>query len=96
MIKHLKITIYGWVQGIGFRWSSYEKFVDLGLTGKAENGEDGTVEITVQGEDFALQKLIEWCHKGPMGAKVTRVEVSEILNQHGNFESQNPQSQSDS
>ncbi len=96
MFKHFKIKIYGRVQGLGFRWSSYEKFVDLGLTGKAENGEDGTVEIEVQGEEFALQKLIEWCHKGPMGAKVTRVEASEILNQHGNIENQNSQSQSDS
>ncbi len=80
MAKHLKIKIYGRVQGVGFRWSSYEKFVELGLTGKAENGDEGTVEIDVQGEDFALEKLAEWCHKGPMGAKVSKVEVAEMPN----------------
>jgi acylphosphatase len=91
MLKHLKIIIYGQVQGVGFRWSAYEKFVDLGLTGKAENGSDRTVEIDVQGDDYQLEKLIDWCYKGPMGAKVTKVEVTEIQNEHANPDNQNQQ-----
>ena len=78
MPKQLLIKIYGRVQGIGFRWCAYEQFADLGLSGKAENGRDGTVEITVAGEDFQLEKFIEWCHKGPSGARVSKVEVAEI------------------
>ncbi len=79
MIKNVHITIVGKVQGVGFRWSSYEKFVELGLVGKAENGEQGAVEIVVNGEEAALQQFIEWCKQGPVGARVTNVEVKETV-----------------
>lgn len=78
MIKYLKIKIHGWVQGVGFRWCSYEKFTELNLTGKAENTSDGSVEIEVSGEEAALEQFIEWAHKGPSGAKVSKVEVVDM------------------
>jgi len=62
---------------VGFRWCAYEQFVELGLKGKAENGKDGSVEVTVTGEESVLSKLVEWCHVGPKGAAVNRVEVTE-------------------
>lgn len=77
-MKHLKIKIHGQVQGVGFRWCSYEKFTELGLTGKAENAKDRSVEIDVAGEDFGLEKFVEWARVGPSGARVTNVEVNEI------------------
>ena len=70
-MKHLKLKISGQVQGVGFRWCSYEKFTELGLTGKAENSRDGGVEIDASGEDFALEKFVEWAGVGPSGARVT-------------------------
>lgn len=78
MEKTLYIKITGRVQGVGFRWCAYEQFVDLGLTGKAENHRDGSVEITVTGEETALAKLLEWCRVGPKGARVNRVETREV------------------
>ena len=78
MEKTIFIKITGRVQGIGFRWCTYEQFVELGLTGKAENARDGSVEITVTGEEALLSKLVEWCHIGPNGAKINRVDVSEV------------------
>ncbi len=78
MVKHLKLKIYGRVQGVGFRWCTYEKFVEFGLVGKAENREDGTVEIFAQGETEALEKLIAWAHTGPEGAKVEKLETEEL------------------
>lgn len=78
MEKTLFIKITGQVQGVGFRWCAYEQFVDLGLTGKAENNRDGSVEITVTGEEAALAKLLEWCRVGPKGARVNRVETREV------------------
>ena len=83
MTKHINIKIYGQVQGVGFRFCSYEQFVDLGLPGKAENMPDGSVLIDTEGEEQVLNQLIEWCHKGPMGARVEKVEVIEAA---GNFE----------
>ena len=78
MIKRIKVKITGQVQGIGFRWSAYEQFVELGLTGKAENSRDGSVDVDVSGEDFNLEKFIEWAKVGPEGARVSGVEVSEV------------------
>jgi acylphosphatase len=39
------------------------------------NCSDGTVEIIAQGERQHVQQLVTWCHNGPPGARVTRVEV---------------------
>ena len=78
MAKHINIKISGRVQGIGFRFSAYEKFVELGLLGRAENTQDRGVFIDVEGPDLGLEQLIDWCRQGPSGAKVDKVEVSEI------------------
>jgi acylphosphatase len=78
MAKHINIKISGWVQGIGFRYCAYEKFAELGLAGKAENTPDRGVFLDVEGPEEKLEALVEWCHKGPVGAKVDRVEVTEL------------------
>ncbi len=79
MNKHLNIKISGpRVQGIGFRWSAYEKFVELELQGKAQNGADYSVIIDVEGPEEKLAIFQEWCHKGPTGAKIAKVEVVEL------------------
>lgn len=78
MTKHINIKISGWVQGIGFRFCAYEKFVELGLAGKAENTEDRGLLVEAEGPEEKLANLVEWCHKGPVGAKVDRVEVTEL------------------
>lgn len=79
MEKQLQILISGKVQGVGFRWSAYEKFVDLNLIGKAENTKEGAVRIVVKGEESVLQELINWAHQGPQGSHVSNVEVSDSI-----------------
>ena len=78
MAKHLNIKISGKVQGIGFRFCSYEKFVELGLQGRADNTPDRGVLLDVEGPEFQLEQLVEWCQEGPSGAKVENVEVTEL------------------
>jgi acylphosphatase len=78
MTKHINIKISGWVLGVGFRYCAYEKFVELGLAGKAENTQDRGVLLDVEGSEEKLAVLLEWCHKGPLGAKVERVDVTEL------------------
>lgn len=80
MEKKLLIKVIGKVQGVGFRFESYQQFVDLGLSGKAENSEDGSLSIEVSGPEENLQKFIDWAHKGPIGAKVERVIAEESKN----------------
>ena len=78
MTKHISIKISGKVQGVGFRFSTYEKFVDLDLQGKAENTPDRSVLVDVEGPEDKLEALIEWCKQGPTGARVENVEVSDV------------------
>lgn len=77
MNKHLHITISGRVQGIGFRFSAYEKFVEFGLQGHASNTPNRDVFLDVEGPEESLNRLIEWCRIGPSGARVSNLEVAE-------------------
>jgi acylphosphatase len=78
MTKHINVKITGRVQGVGFRWTLYEKFAELGLQGKAENTADGAVMVDTEGPEEKLSSLLEWCKVGPTGAKVENVEVLEM------------------
>ena len=76
-IKTIWVKVTGKVHGVGFRWCSYEKFVELGLTGTAENVQDG-VEITTTGETPKLKEFLRWAQKGPQGARVDNMEYKTV------------------
>ena len=78
MTKHIKVKISGRVQGIGFRFSAYEKFVELGLIGRAENTPDGGLLVDAEGPEERLPALVDWCRQGPVGARVENVEVTDV------------------
>ena len=77
MTKHAQIKISGRVQGVGFRFCAYEKFVELGLVGMAQNTSEGVL-VDAEGPEDKLAALVEWCRQGPSGAKVDKVEVVEM------------------
>ncbi len=76
--RHVRLLISGRVQGVWFRASTREVATDLGLRGWVRNLPDGCVEVTAQGPDSQVESLITWCHQGPPGSRVGRVEVSEV------------------
>jgi acylphosphatase len=47
----------------------------LGLRGWVRNRSDGSVEALVTGEEDAVTRMIEACREGPLGARVSNVEV---------------------
>lgn len=73
--ERVHITIDGRVQGVFFRASTQEKATELRLTGWVRNRDGGTVEVVAEGGKDKLDELVKWCHIGPPGARVTRVEV---------------------
>lgn len=77
MDKHLNIKVYGRVQGIFFRATAKEQADRFGIRGFAENKEDGSVYIEVEGEETKLNQFLDWCHKGPSLAEITDVKVTE-------------------
>ena len=82
------LIISGKVQGVFYRASCQEVAQVLGLTGWVKNLQDGNVEVLAQGEKEKIEKLIEWCKKGPSGAKVSGVEIKwgNVLNNSLSFE----------
>lgn len=74
MTKQLHIKISGQVQGVNFRYYTIELARQLNLVGWVKNTEDGGVEISAQGEENNLQKLLEWAYHGPSSARVEDVE----------------------
>lgn len=74
MEKRVNITVIGKVQKVGFRFSAVEKAIEFGLKGVIKNYEQDRVQIEVQGEIEKLKEFLKWCHRGPEGAKVQKVE----------------------
>lgn len=74
LVKHLEIKIYGQVQGVGFRASAQTKAKELRILIFAKNEPDGTVLIEAEGEEINLEKFLAWCKKGPLFARVEKVE----------------------
>ena len=76
-MKHYNILITGRVQQIGFRFSAMQAAYRYGIHGFVQNMKDDTVYIEAEGEDEQMTYFFQWCHKGPLGAKVEKVEITE-------------------
>ncbi len=73
MVHTMSIIVSGKVQGVFFRQRTQEIAIELGLTGEVRNHTDGTVHIQATGTTGQLERLINWCKKGPTLAVVTSV-----------------------
>ena len=73
-----RVRVRGRVQGVWFRASTAQRAGELGLRGRAENCPDGSVLVHAAGPAAALDRLVEWLHRGPPMARVDSVEVEEI------------------
>ncbi|MGQ9614960.1 MAG: acylphosphatase [Spirochaetota bacterium] len=73
--KHL--IIRGWVQGVFFRSTLQERAYQRGVKGWVRNNHDGSVEAVLEGDEEAVTMLISWCYRGPRGARVDKVYISD-------------------
>lgn len=64
MIVRKHYLFYGRVQGVGFRFTTYRKAVQLGLTGWVCNLGDGSVEACFQGEEKIIRRLVNGLQEG--------------------------------
>lgn len=70
--------VRGRVQGVFFRAGARDEARRLGLAGFARNLRDGTVEVEVEGDEAAVERMLEWLRAGPEHAVVADVEVTEV------------------
>jgi len=70
------VYVNGMVQGVFFRTETQDEAIRQGVTGWIRNRPDGRVEAVFEGEKETVDKLIEFCKRGPTGARVTNVEIA--------------------
>jgi acylphosphatase len=60
MTDDVRLTAWvrGRVQGVGFRWWTRCRALELGLVGKATNLDDGRVEVVAEGSRAAAERLL--------------------------------------
>lgn len=87
MMKHLRITVTGKVQGVYYRATCKAVADQLGVKGFVMNQPDGSVYIEAEGDPFAVDTLLGFCHEGPDNAEVAAVSIAEdALRGFKNFE----------
>jgi len=90
-MKSVKLIVQGRVQRVGYRNYIFQKVCDyLGeIRGYVQNMANGDVLIEVVGDDQDISTLIKFAHKGPLLAKVNRIDITELsnhdLDQHRDF-----------
>ncbi|TSE01069.1 acylphosphatase [Skermania sp. ID1734] len=60
MPENVRLTawVHGRVQGVGFRWWTRSRALELGLTGTATNTSDGRVLVVAEGSREQCDKLL--------------------------------------
>jgi acylphosphatase len=71
--ERLTAWVSGRVQGVGFRWWTRARALELGLTGWAANLDDGRVEVVAEGPPAALDELLALLRSGAAPGRVDLV-----------------------
>ncbi|MFL0276754.1 acylphosphatase [Mycobacterium sp. SMC-19] len=69
----LSAWVHGHVQGVGFRWWTRSRALELGLTGYAANRPGGRVHVVAQGPRANCQRLLELLKGGTTPGRVDTV-----------------------
>jgi acylphosphatase len=75
-LASFQAVVFGRVQGVFFRAFVRRHAIALGLNGYVRNlTESSAVEVVVEGRRSQLEELLRYLHRGPVGARVEKVEV---------------------
>ena len=66
------------MQGVGFRFYVRERAALEGLAGWVRNSPDGSVEVEIEGELAAVDRMERALRHGPAGARVDAVDVVDV------------------
>lgn len=77
MTVRRRVVVHGRVQGVFFRDSTRRHAETAGVAGWAENRDDGAVEAVFEGDEAAVERLVEFCRRGPRRAEVSGVDVAD-------------------
>ncbi|MDH5787448.1 MAG: acylphosphatase [Candidatus Bathyarchaeota archaeon] len=69
------VLVRGRVQGVFFRSETRDEAKRRGVRGWVRNLSDGRVEAVFEGEEKEVKALVEFCKRGPPGARISNVDV---------------------
>ncbi|MEU6738187.1 acylphosphatase [Streptosporangium sandarakinum] len=69
----LTAWVRGYVQGVGFRWWTRSRALELGLVGWARNTADGRVEVVAEGPRESCEELLALLRGGRTPGRVDGV-----------------------
>jgi acylphosphatase len=75
MPERAHVRVSGRVQGVYFRGETRDRASSRRVAGWIRNCPAGTVEAVFEGSREAVESMIEWCRRGPRGARVDGVDV---------------------
>lgn len=77
MTVRRRVIVHGRVQGVWFRDSTRREAEAAGVAGWVANRADGAVEAVLEGDAASVERVIEFCRRGPRRAEVERVDVAD-------------------
>lgn len=63
--ERLTAFVHGHVQGVGFRWWTRSRALELGLAGHATNLSDGRVQVVAEGPRSECKELLSLLREEP-------------------------------
>ncbi len=73
MIKSIRLTIIGSVQGVFFRNFVKENADKHKIKGYVRNLENGSVEVFLEGQNEDLEAMIAICKRGPQHSQIRNI-----------------------
>ncbi|SLM30555.1 Acylphosphatase [Desulfamplus magnetovallimortis] len=75
--KRVHLIINGMVQGVCFRMETQRTAKSEGVFGWVRNLSNGDVEALLEGDEDAVNAVIQWCHQGPSFSRVDEVIIED-------------------
>lgn len=72
--RAVRWIIHGRVQGVGFRYFTWQTASRLGVRGSVRNRPDGAVEVEAVGEASDVGRFRERLERGPPAARVETID----------------------
>jgi acylphosphatase len=77
-MKATRVFYEGYVQGVGFRWTTKRIAQGYEVSGLVRNLSDGRVELQVSGEDDEVTAFLRAIRDSTLGGHITAEHASEI------------------
>ena len=79
-----RITFYGWVQGVSFRYRACHAAEHFGATGWVHNEYDGSVTMEIQGTEWQIDQVIQAIERGRY-VQIENMKVKSLPVEEGEY-----------